>query len=74
VETGEVLVDKKFYKHDFESVIKNPTYTHYIDALLEGAYIRQTITSDEMDIDVESYEEIRTIAMELGDDIVSPEG
>ena len=74
VETGEVLVEKKFYKHDFENVIKNPAYAHYIDVLLERAYVRQTITSDEMDIDVESYEEVRTIAMELGDDIVSPEG
>ena len=31
-------------------------------------------TSDEMNIDAESYEEIRTIAMELGDDVISPEG
>ena len=30
--------------------------------------------ADEINIDVESYEEIRTIAMELGDDVISPEG
>jgi protein RecA len=72
-ETGEVLIEKKFYKHDFESIIKDIACAHYIDALLEKAYVRQNFGSDEMDIDVESYEEIRTIAMELGDDVISPE-
>ena len=74
VETGEVLIEKKFYKHNFESIIKDITCEPYINALLEKAYVRQNITSDEMDIDAESYEEIRTIAMELGDDVISPEG
>ena len=72
-ETGEVLIEQKFYKHDFDSIIKDTTYAHYVDALLEKAYVRQNFGSDEMDIDAESYEEIRTIAMELGDDVISPE-
>ena len=74
VETGDVLTEKKFYKHDFENILRDPAYKPSIDVLLERAYVRKNLTSDEMDIDAESYEEIRTIAMELGDDVISPEG
>ena len=74
METGEVLIEKKFYKHDFENIIRDPVCVPYVNALLERAYVRQTLTADEINIDVESYEEIRTIAMELGDDVISPEG
>ena len=73
-ETGEVLAEKKFYKHDFENVLRDPICKPYVDVLLERAYVRKNLTRDEMNIDAESYEEIRTIAMEFGDDVISPEG
>ena len=39
-ETGEVLVEKKFYKADFDEVMKNPDYADYINELLDDAMIR----------------------------------
>jgi len=32
-ETGEVLVEKKFYKPDFKNILDNPEYEQYINAL-----------------------------------------
>ncbi len=68
-ETGKDIVSKKFYKSDFDEIIKNPEYKPYIDALIENAFVRRA----EIDIDTESYEEVRAISMELEDDFVSPE-
>ena len=68
-ETGKDIVSKKFYKSDFGEIIKNPEYKPYIDALIENAFVRRA----EIDIDTESYEEVRAISMELEDDFVSPE-
>ncbi len=72
VKTGEVLVDKKFYKADFDKIMSDPEYSPYVDALLEKALVRKL--SDEMDIDAESYEEIRAVSMELHDEVIDPEG
>ena len=72
VKTGEVLVDKKFYKADFDKVMTDPEFSPYVDALLEKALVRKL--SDEMDIDAESYEEIRAVSMELHDEVIDPEG
>ncbi len=69
--TGELLVEKKFYKADFDLVMKNPEYAPYIDTLLESALVRKL--SEEADIDVESYEEIRAVSMEMSDNILDPE-
>jgi recombination protein RecA len=68
-ETGKDIVSKKFYKSDFGEIIKNPEYKPYIDALIENAFVRRA----EIDIDTESYEEVRAISMELEDDFVAPE-
>ncbi len=69
--TGECLIEKKFYKADFDQVMENPEYAPYIDKLLEAALVRKL--SEEADIDVESYEEIRAVSMEMADDILDPE-
>ena len=71
IATGELLIEKKFYKADFGEVWSDSDYSGYIDDLLEKAMIR-TISTEEVDIDLESYEEVRAIAMDLEDDI-SPE-
>jgi recombination protein RecA len=60
-DNGEVIVDKKFYKADFNEIIKHPEYGQYIDMLLEKAMIRKNEV-DEPDIDAESYVEISEIA------------
>jgi hypothetical protein len=62
--TGEQLVEKKFYKADFNDVWRDPEFKPYIDDLLEAAMIKK-IESSDLDIDVESYEEVRAVAMEM---------
>lgn len=44
--TGEVTIEKKFYKADFHEILYNPEYEKYMDALYVGAL---TMHSDAMD-------------------------
>lgn len=37
--TGEVLLEKKFYKSDFGSMMNDPTYRKYIDMAIDAAYV-----------------------------------
>ena len=69
--TGEVVVEKKFYKAEFDQIIKDPELGPYIEDLLERALVKKVDVS-EFNIDPESYEEVRSVAMSL-DEIVSPE-
>lgn len=71
-ETGEIIVEKKFHKPKFNEIMKNPEYTKYIDGLLEKAMVKK-MSSEDPDIDTESYEEVRSLSMELEDEIISPE-
>jgi recombination protein RecA len=57
---GEMIVDKKFYKANFDEIVNHPEYGKYIDMLLEKAMIRKN-HDDEPDIDIESYEEVKAI-------------
>ena len=68
--TGEVLAEKKFYKADFCDVINDPEYSPFIEALLEDALVRKSQQS----VDLESYEEVRSAALEIEDELISPEG
>ena len=61
--TGEVLVEKKFYKADFAEVWNDPKYRKFIEDLLEASMIRKMSSSESIDIDPESYEEIRSISL-----------
>jgi recombination protein RecA len=69
--TGEIHVEKKFYKADFDQVMSDPEFSPYVEKLLEASLVRDL--SSKMAIDTESYEEIRAVAMELSDDILDPE-
>lgn len=71
-ETGEVIVDKKFYKAEFDKILEDPEYSDYIDDLLEAAMAKKKST-ESADIDPESYEEVRSVAMEVDVSDVSPE-
>jgi len=73
-ETGEVLVEKKFFKSDFDQLIENPKFSPYIDALLAEVMIKKLSNDNEMSVDLESYEEVRSISLELEEDLISPEG
>jgi RecA/RadA recombinase len=60
LDTGEVIVDKKFYKADFHEIIDHPEYGQYVNMILEQAMIRKNET-EEPDIDAESYSDIRAV-------------
>ena len=66
LDTGEVIVDKKFYKADFDQIIKHPEFGQYVDMLLEKAMIRKN-EADDPDIDPESYSEIQEVARQVMD-------
>ena len=68
--TGEVLIEKKFYKADFGEIVNDPEYGPYIEAMLEDALVRKSQQS----VDLESYEEVRAAALEIEDELISPEG
>jgi len=63
--TGEVTVEKKFYKADFGEVWKDPAYYKYIEALLQDCMLRKMESNETVNIDTESYEEVRSVAMDL---------
>ena len=63
-DNGDVIVDKKFYKSDFNEIICHPEYGKYIEMILESAMIRKNET-DDPDIDPESYTEIQEVANQV---------
>ena len=69
-DTGEVIIEKKFYKADFGDIVNDPEYGPYIEAMLEDALVRKSQQS----VDLESYEEVRAAALEIEDELISPEG
>ena len=69
--TGEVVAEKKFYKQDFGEVMYSPEYGPYIDSLLKACMVKE-YSPQNMDVDAESYEEIRSIAMEIEEDLLVP--
>ena len=63
--TGEEIISKKFRKKEFDTIINDQEYSQYVDGLLERAMIKQMGDPDSAEIDPESYEEIRSIALDL---------
>lgn len=59
VDTGEVFIQKKFYKADFDKIIDDPKYGPYVEDLLEKAMVR--VFNSEPDIDPESYSEVQAV-------------
>ena len=73
-ETGEVIIEKKFRKDDFHEIISDKEYGPYIDSLIDKAMTKVISSANSLDINPESYEEIKTLSEELGDeDIFDPE-
>jgi recombination protein RecA len=58
---GEQIIEKKFYKAEFDKIMNDPEYSQYIDMLLETAMIRKNET-DDPDIDPESYSDIQAVS------------
>jgi len=72
VDTGEVVIEKKFYKAKFNEILSDPEYSRYIDDLLERVMIKSFDSDNHMDVDTSSYEEVRSIALEC-EDVIDPE-
>jgi protein RecA len=71
---GKLIIEKKFYKSDFNEIMSNHEYRRWIDGLLEKAMVKLAVKAEDIEIDPESYEEVRAVASMLGDDdFVSPE-
>ena len=71
--TGKQVLEKKFYKSEFDQILSDPEYSSYVDTLLERAMVRKLSDPNEMEIDPESYEEVRSVALDLELDSESPE-
>jgi recombination protein RecA len=61
--TGEVMFEKKFHKPKFNEIMTHPEYASYIEDLLEAAMVK--VFHDTPDIDEESYEEIRSLDIQI---------
>lgn len=68
-DNGEIIIEKKFHKPDFNSMMKDPQYKNYIDIVLEKIFVKNRFEQDDFSIDSESYEEVKEIANNiLGDE------
>tara|TARA_Y100001963_G_scaffold160093_1_gene267770 strand:- start:21968 stop:23119 length:1152 start_codon:yes stop_codon:yes gene_type:complete len=64
IETGEVIIEKKFRKSDFDTMISSKEYRKYIADFLEVAMVKK-FNVDSLDIDEDSYEEIRSLSVSM---------
>ncbi len=64
-DTGEEILEKKFYKADFGEVWEDERYKQYVDALLNHALIRKLSDDDHIDFDAESFVEVDALASDL---------
>jgi len=72
-EKNENIIEKKFHKSDFGDMWKDPMYKSWIDGLLEKALIRTAVSTADLDIDSESYEEMRALRDQLVGADIDPE-
>jgi recombination protein RecA len=72
-ERNENILEKKFYKADFGDLWKDPQYKPWIDGLLEKALIRTSVNMSDLDIDPESYEEMRALKDQMVGADIDPE-
>jgi recombination protein RecA len=71
VSTGEEIVSKKFRKKDFGLILNDKEYSDYIEDLLEKAMVKIMGDPDSINIDTESYEEVRSLSESI--EIFDPE-
>lgn len=64
---GVVLVDKKFYKSDFQNMLQDEQYKKYLDMIIEEVYTKKSFDISDMNIDAESYSEIEALSNDLLD-------
>ena len=64
-ETGELLVDKKFRKSEFNEILSDEMYSDYLEDALAAAMVKKFHA--DADIDLESLSEVEAIAIEMED-------
>ena len=66
-DTGEIIEEKKFYKPEFNQIFKSPQWNTYCMKVFNTCYAEYMGRSLEegADINPESYEEVRQIAMDM---------
>jgi len=67
--TGELVVEKKFRKVEFNEILADPEYKDYLDDLIEAAMVKILSSDEGIDINPESYEEIKALADHLDVDL-----
>jgi tRNA U34 5-carboxymethylaminomethyl modifying enzyme MnmG/GidA len=67
--TGELVIEKKFYKADFDKIMSDPEYAGYIETLLKHALVKKMTSEFDLEIDHESYEEVRSIALDMEEEL-----
>lgn len=72
-EKNENIIEKKFHKSDFGEMWADPQYKSWIDGLLEKALIRTSVSTADLDIDPESYEEMRALKDQMVGADIDPE-
>ena len=68
--TGEVKIEKKFYKADFDSLLRDPEYAPYLENMIEQA-MTHNLAIEPPDVDVESYEEVRSVALDMEEEMLA---
>tara|TARA_B100000700_G_scaffold330447_1_gene456721 strand:- start:2200 stop:3366 length:1167 start_codon:yes stop_codon:yes gene_type:complete len=63
--TGEIIIDKKFRKAEFDSLLGDTKYSSYIDNLLEKAMVKKF--QEDPDIDLDSFAEVEAASLEMED-------
>jgi recombination protein RecA len=63
--TGKTILEKKFYKADFGELLQSPTFSPYLQDLIEAVMVRKLGEDHESDIDTDSYEEVRAAMMDI---------
>lgn len=64
--TGEVKFEKKFTKNGMEDLLNDPECANHIEVMLEEILVKRF--KDNQEVDTNSYEEVRSIAMDLAED------
>ncbi len=71
---GSKLIEKKFHKTDFGEMLANREYRPWLDDLVEAAMVKLAVRAEDIEIDPDSYEDVRSVASLLaGDSFVAPE-
>lgn len=63
--TNKVILEKKFYKADFKEVWEDSEFRPFIDVVFNAAHAEMMGNIEQAVIDHESYEEVRSVAIDL---------